>query len=316
MKLVQINASKISRLRSGGMLNVWMPKNYEELQKFVKTKRKYIVLGAMSNVIIPDDEMNAVIIRLNKMNKIYFEQDQENTKTSNVNFLYSTPIKVNINNEPKYHQNQSIQSNTNNKYRVIVDAGVYLKALAIECAKHSYSGLEFFYTIPGTVGGALFMNAGAHGKCTYDCVEWVKVMDLTGEIHTLWRKNIQYEYRSANIPSGWTILQASFFLDLADKNTIMSSMLQFQEYRRKTQPTDFTCGSTFKNPANTSAWKLIKSLSNSDLNWNLISMSSLHANFLHNKGASSNTIKKFILSIQQKVFQKHKILLDAEVVIL
>ena len=198
-------------------------------------------------------------------------------------------------------------------------AGVRLPRLSAYAAKLGLSGMEFFEGIPGTVGGGVVMNAGAHGSSTSQILETVTVLDLKkGIIENLTPTDIQFGYRLSSInPLEKIILSAKFRMAPDTEAAIKSRMREYNAARRKTQPIkDPSAGCTFRNPLeiNLPAGKILDTIGAK--NWKVGSacVSSLHANFIINTGiANSNDVCKLMKTMQDAVMEKYNVLLKPEI---
>lgn len=198
-------------------------------------------------------------------------------------------------------------------------AGARLPRLSANAAKLNLSGMEFFEGIPGTVGGAVVMNAGAHGSWTNQILVSVNILDLAdGKIKTLTPKDINFGYRQSSInPTKQIVLSARFRLASDTEAAIRSRMKEFNFARVNSQPIKQpSAGCTFRNPleVNKSAGKIIDELGLKNLSIGSAQISSVHANFIVNNGnASSHEICELITKVQDTVHEKYNILLKPEV---
>ncbi len=147
------------------------------------------------------------------------------------------------------------------------------------------AGLEFMVGIPGTVGGALRMNAGAYGSEISAVFETAKAVDLGGHLKDLSWSDMGFDYRHSDIPADWIFISAIFKGEPGDKHAIHARMTEIQEKREATQPVrERTGGSTFANPDGRSAWKLIDEAGCRGLRVGGAQVSEAHTNFLINTG--------------------------------
>ncbi|MEG1984089.1 MAG: UDP-N-acetylmuramate dehydrogenase [Oscillospiraceae bacterium] len=203
--------------------------------------------------------------------------------------------------------------------KVRCGAGKQLSFLCSECARQGLSGLEFAFGIPGTVGGAVFMNAGAYGGEMKDVVHSVTVLDKSGDIFELSNDQMNFKYRSSIAQSGeYVILDAEFSLSHKDRETIQSNMNELMQRRRDKQPLDMpSCGSTFKRPPGAFASKLIDECGLRGFSVGGAQVSEKHCGFVVNKGgASSDDILSLVEQIQTTVKQKTGFELECEIRIL
>ena len=133
---------------------------------------------------------------------------------------------------------------------VVADGGTMLPRFAVLCALSGLSGAEQLGGIPGTVGGALSMNAGAYGRSIGEIVEWVEIADFEGSIRRAAAREIRFAYRSAAFPVAGIVVRAAFRLRSAASDDVFALMKTLNEKRRAAQPWGArTFGSTFRNPA-------------------------------------------------------------------
>jgi UDP-N-acetylenolpyruvoylglucosamine reductase len=200
---------------------------------------------------------------------------------------------------------------------ITAGAGVRLKKLASMAGAAGIGGFEWMEGIPGNVGGALRMNAGAMGVETFDQVVRVTFLDEDGVIRTREREEIVSNYR--NVPE----LRRNFALQAVFKGkpdkpeNIRQRWDESREKRKATQPVMASAGCTFKNPEEIPAGKLIDSLGLKGTNVGRAAVSEVHGNFVVNQGgASAREILELIDSIQQKAEAEHGIELETEVKII
>ena len=198
-------------------------------------------------------------------------------------------------------------------------AGVRLPRLSAYAAKLSLSGMEFFEGIPGTVGGAVVMNAGAHGHSTNQILETITVLNLrNSSLEILTPKDIKFGYRISTInPAKQIVLSAKFRMVPDTEAAIRSRMKANNIARQSTQPIkDPSAGCTFKNPIelNLPAGKILDSIGAK--NWAIgeAKVSSIHANFIINSGnANSQDVCKLIGKMQETAFERYNVLLKPEI---
>lgn len=198
---------------------------------------------------------------------------------------------------------------------VRAEAGVASAKVARFCAEREFTGAEFLAGIPGTVGGALAMNAGAFGGETWKIVEAVETIDRRGERRLRRPEDFQIDYRKVAGPPGEWFVAAHFRLahgDTANGKTLIKSLLA---KRGVTQPTQLpNAGSVFKNPHGDHAARLIEACGLKGSCEGKACVSELHANFIVNQGgASANDIERLISRIQATVENLHGVTLEPEV---
>ena len=203
-----------------------------------------------------------------------------------------------------------------NGNKVIVGAGYNLTKLAMQTANKSLTGLEFASGIPGTIGGAVYMNAGAYKSDMGYVVESVKVLTPDLEIKTMINKELDYHYRSSFFQKNpnYTILQATIRLRRGTKEAIMSVIKDRLARRVASQPLEYpNAGSVFRNPENDFAGRLIEECGLKGFNINGAYVSEKHANFIVNKGnAKGKDIHNLIKKVKEEVKKKYNIELKVE----
>ncbi|MEM0908834.1 MAG: UDP-N-acetylmuramate dehydrogenase [Pseudomonadota bacterium] len=155
-------------------------------------------------------------------------------------------------------------------------------------ADASIAGLEFFRGIPGAIGGALKMNAGAYGGETKDRLISARAVDRDGKVHTLTNADFGFAYRHSSVPADFIFTEATFEGVPGDRATILKAMDEITDKREETQPVKSrTGGSTFKNPPGGKAWQLIDAAGCRGLIVGGAQMSELHCNFMLNLGSAT-----------------------------
>jgi UDP-N-acetylmuramate dehydrogenase len=265
--------------RTGGAAEVlFRPKDLADLKSFLEatpTDLPITLVGVGSNLLIRDKGVEGVVIKLGK------------------------PF-ANI---------------TIDDGLVTAGAGAMDVTVAFAAAEASLSGLEFLRGIPGTIGGALRMNAGAYGTEVADVLVSATAIDRDGVVHTLSAKEMGFSYRKSSVPSDWIFLSASFRGTPGDKTEIQEKMDAIQQAREDTQPMRVrTGGSTFKNPEGKKAWQLIEEAGCRGLTIGGASVSEKHCNFLINSGeATSQDLETLGETVKQKVLEKTGVDLQWEI---
>lgn len=202
---------------------------------------------------------------------------------------------------------------------LLAGAGVKLPRLSAYASKLGLSGMEFFEGIPGTIGGAIVMNAGAHGHSTNQILETVTVLNLKSlALEILTPKDIKFGYRISTInPKEQIVLSARFRMIPDTEEAIRSRMKENNLARLRTQPIkDPSAGCTFKNPIeiNLPAGKILEQLGAKNWSVGSAKVSSIHANFVINGGnATSQDVCSLIYKMQKITLEKHNILLKPEI---
>jgi UDP-N-acetylmuramate dehydrogenase len=199
-------------------------------------------------------------------------------------------------------------------YVVRAGSGVPCTQLARQCIRWSLGPSEFFAGIPGTVGGALAMNAGAHGGETWERVESVRTIDRSGEIHERAPSEYSVGYRSVRGPANEWFLEAILRFD-PDATASMDTLREMLERRKQTQPLGLpSCGSVFRNPPNDHAARLIEAAGLKGFKIGGAEVSEKHANFIINRDAATATdIEELIEHVRHSVIEAHGIELKHEV---
>jgi len=259
--------------------------NLKDLIKFLKKineNEKIFILGAGSNTLITDNLYNGVVIKLSK-------------DFNNISLLKDDII--------------------------IAGSGVLDKTLSEFALKNNLSGFEFLSCIPGTVGGGIRMNAGCFGKEFKDILLSIQAIDKKGNVITIPKNNIKFEYRKNDLSEDLIFLSASFKGINSNYNKIKNEMNKLKIEKERNQPTRIkTSGSTFKNPilqTKKKVWELIKESVPLDKKFGDACISEKHCNFFVNKGnASFDYMVKLINFVAKNVLEKTGISLEKEIKIL
>ena len=195
------------------------------------------------------------------------------------------------------------------------EVGVASPAFARFSARKNLSGAEFLAGIPGTIGGALAMNAGCNGMETWEIVNAVEVIDRQGKKKIRYPKDYQIAYRSVSVFTDEFFLAGHFQLQPGAKEESLEKIRALLAYRTATQPTNEpSCGSVFRNPSDDYAARLIESCGLKGLKIGGAQVSTKHANFIVNEGhATAADIETLIKKISDTVFKTYRIQLIREV---
>jgi len=198
--------------------------------------------------------------------------------------------------------------------QVQAGAGVPCTQLARQCIRWELGPSEFFAGIPGTVGGALAMNAGAHGGETWERVESVRTIDRSGQLHERTPNEYDIDYRSVSGPVNEWFLEATFRFD-PDVTPSMEEMRAMLERRKSTQPLGLpSCGSVFRNPPGDYSARLIEAAGLKGYRIGGAEVSTKHANFIINRSDSSAAdIEALIEHVRRTVLNVHGVSLEHEV---
>lgn len=197
--------------------------------------------------------------------------------------------------------------------------GTFTPKLADVCAEKSLSGLEFLAGIPGTVGGAIYMNAGLRDTSIGDYLQSV-VITADGKTFSLTNREMKFAYRTSILQKhkNWIVSSATFKLRREDKAKIYALMDELRSYRGRTQPLGtYNAGSIFKNPKQAFAGQLIDAAGLKGLKIGGAKVSEKHCNFLVNTGkAKASDMAKLINKVQRTVYGKFGITLEPEIKII
>ncbi|HUI06696.1 MAG TPA: UDP-N-acetylmuramate--L-alanine ligase [Verrucomicrobiae bacterium] len=201
--------------------------------------------------------------------------------------------------------------------QIIACAGAPLKVIVTAAAKHGLGGLEFMEGIPGSLGGALRMNAGAMGRQIFDVVEWVRYISYSGEIYDAEGRNLPVTYRSCPVFETHIALCAILRGVKAEKKSIDNRLRAFARRRWSSQPARPSAGCIFKNPTTIPAGRLIEELGLKGMVVGGARVSEVHGNFIVNEGkASAGDVLELIAAIRERARKERGIELEPEVMIL
>ncbi|WP_192180848.1 UDP-N-acetylmuramate dehydrogenase [Mesorhizobium amorphae] len=245
---------KITWFRAGGLAEaLFQPADEEDLAEFLRAVPEDVplmVVGVGSNLLVRDGGIAGFVVRLSA--KGFGEAE----------VIGPTSIKA--------------------------GAATPDKRVAAVAYEAGIGGFHFYHGIPGAVGGALRMNAGANGVETRERVVEVRALDRKGNLHMLSNADMGYAYRHTSAPSGLIFTSATFEGTLQDQAEIRAAMDAVQNHRETVQPIrEKTGGSTFKNPEGTSAWKEIDKAGCRGLMIGGAQMSPMHCNFMINTGTAT-----------------------------
>lgn len=199
---------------------------------------------------------------------------------------------------------------------VVAEAGVALARVAQEVARAALSGLEFASGIPGTVGGAVVMNAGAYGGEVGDALQWADVLLPEGEIRRFAAGELGFSYRHSIVPEvGGIVLQAAFALEPGEEGAIRSRMESLRQARAQKQPLEYpSAGSVFKRPEGHFAGKLIMDAGLSGKMVGGAQVSEKHCGFIVNRGgALASDVRSLMREVQAEVERQFGVRLEPEV---
>lgn len=207
----------------------------------------------------------------------------------------------------------------NNQVEVITDSGVPIGLLAQKLLNLEITGFEEISGIPGTMGGAITMNAGAHGKELKDITEKVIAMDFNGKIHEFTKEQCEFQYRKSKfIDERYIILQIVLKLEKGKKENIKQKMEEYSKYRKEKQPIEYpSAGSTFKRGKDYITAQLIDQAGLKGYSIGDAQVSEKHAGFIINKGnATAKDVLELVKYITEKVYEKFgkKIKLEIQII--
>lgn len=196
------------------------------------------------------------------------------------------------------------------------ESGVGLPTLARQCVLRGASGLEWAATVPGTVGGAVVGNAGAHGSDTAASLRLATILQGNGEIREWSNADLKFSYRKSALKNGGraVALSAEFALTRGDPDELQMRVETFLAHRRRTQPPGASIGSMFKNPPGDYAGRLIEAAGLKGMRIGKAEISPIHANFFVNLGgATTRDVYSLIALAQSKVREKFGVELELEI---
>ena len=199
---------------------------------------------------------------------------------------------------------------------VTAGAGALDQRVAQEAQRAGLAGLEFLIGIPGTIGGAVRMNAGAFGGETKDRLLWAEALDRQGRLHYLDAAELNFAYRRSSLPKDWIVTRAAFRGEPGPPEEILARMNRIRAEREAAQPLRVaTGGSTFKNPPGHKAWQLIDAAGCRGLRLGAAMVSEKHCNFLINLGsASAADLERLGEMVRERVRDHSGVELEWEVV--
>ncbi|MBE6934307.1 MAG: UDP-N-acetylmuramate dehydrogenase [Ruminococcaceae bacterium] len=274
--------AKHTSFRIGGAAGVMaFPKNTEELAGILKTcdslSVRYCILGAGTNVLAPDAGISGIVICLKDA-------------LDGMEQLDATHIRV--------------------------AAGVTMTRAAVFASNLALSGMEFAHGIPGTVGGGVYMNAGAYGGEICQICSSVDVMDATGKITSYSPEQMEFSYRHSVLEdTGGIVVSATFALTPGDKEEIKAKMRELMAKRSASQPLDLpSAGSAFKRPANGYAAAMIDQCGLRGFQIGGAAISTKHAGFAVNTGgATAEDVKALLAEVSDRVFRQFSVRLEPEI---
>jgi UDP-N-acetylmuramate dehydrogenase len=264
--------------RAGGPAEVlFRPADTEDLAAFLKALPADVpvtVLGVGSNLLVRDGGVKGVVIRLMRG---------------------FTAIAVEGN-------------------ELLAGAGTPDLNVALTARDHALAGLEFLSGIPGTIGGAIAMNAGAYGGELAEVLISAEAVDRAGTIHRIAAAELAFSYRHSKAPADWIFTSARLRAQPGDQLAIVRRIAEIDAVRTESQPRSRTGGSTFVNPPGHKAWELIDRAGCRGLRIGEAQVSEKHCNFLINLGAATATdLEELGEEVRRRVLAQSGIRLDWEI---
>jgi UDP-N-acetylmuramate dehydrogenase len=290
-ELLQLNIGKVKEqepmsnhttIKIGGPADIFVePTSIENLEKLMKLilefNLQWRAIGRGSNLLVSDNGIEGVVIKLGG----------------------------------------GIDSLELNDQQITVGGGHSLVSLATMMSKKGYSGLEFASGIPGSVGGAVYMNAGAHGSDISKILKKARILFDDGTIGWLSNEEMEFSYRTSVLQKKkpGVVLEAVFQLTSGEKNQIVSEMQKNKDYRRDTQPYNYPCaGSIFRNPLPNYAGKLIEVAGLKGFSIGGAKISEMHGNFIVNAGnATAKDVLDLIDHVKKTIYDLYEIKMETEV---
>ena len=268
----------------GGVADVIaIPESMKELQLLIEFLRKeyikYYIIGRGTNLLVSDDGIRGCVVKIS-----------------------SALSKIKVTNQ-----------------RMEIEAGALMVQVADAALNNSLVGFEPLSGIPGTIGGAIAMNAGAYGKSISDFVLACDVLDENGKILTLSRRELDFSYRHSIIEEkGYIVLKVYLEFEKGDEEVISKNMNQYRDLRKANQPLEYpSAGSIFKKPEGTHASILIEESNLKGESVGDAEVSTKHSGFIINKGkAKAQEVYKLINKIKDKIKTYYNINLELEIKLL
>ena len=278
--------SKYTSFKIGGPAECFVKiKTVEQLKSILKYTNendvKLTIIGNGSNILVSDDGIKGIVVKIEIDNLEIKIQDK--------------------------------------KALITVGSGVKLGLLAQKCLKQEITGFEFASGIPGTIGGAIRMNAGAHGSEMKDIVKTVTYVDRNGEIHKIKNNQAEFEYRKSLFShNDYIIVETEIELEKGNTNEIKEKMTEYANFRKEKQPIEYpNAGSTFKRGTDFITAKLIDECGLKGYQIGGAQISEKHAGFIINKdNATAKDVIKLMEYTKEHVYEKFGKTIEAEIEIL
>lgn len=277
---------KHTTFKTGGpaecLIKIDKEESLKEILKFVNQNEIPVtIIGNGSNILVSDNGIKGITLKI-QLEKINIQEKNENIQ-------------------------------------IIVGAGEKLGKLAQVCLQQEITGLEELSGIPGTIGGAVRMNAGAHGKEMKDIVKCVRCIDYQGNEREFSNKEMKFEYRKSRLKEeNYIVTEVEMILEKGEKEEIKEKMEEYAKYRKEKQPIEYpSAGSTFKRGNDFITAKLIDEAGLKGYSIGGAEVSTKHSGFIINKGnAITQDILELVKYVEDEVYKKFnkKIELEIEVI--
>ncbi len=296
---------KYTTFKVGGpaecLIKISSKKDLKEILKFANENNIQItVLGNGSNVLVQDKGIKGITLII-KIEKIEIENQAENLN----------------NNKGKNKEENS--GNNNTKVKIKLGAGEKIAKVGIKFSKEGLTGFEEISGIPGTIGGAVRMNAGAHGREMKDVIKTVKCLDYYGNEKTFTNEEMNFGYRTSILKTEkYIVTEVEIELDKGNSEEIKEKMDMYKEKRKNSQPLEYpSAGSTFKRGEDFITAKLIDEAGLKGTKVGDAEVSRKHGGFIINKGnATASDILELVQIIKNKIYEKYQKKIELEVEVL
>ncbi len=279
--------SRHASLKLGGRVDALaMPESEDQLEVLVRRLKEnhilFLPVGNLTNILVRDGGYRGILISLRGLDRVMCSPAEEG------------------------------------RFWIAAQAGAALGRIVGLAAERELTGLEFCAGIPGSVGGAVWMNAGAFGTEIKDVLVSVTVIDGEGKKKTLRREEIAFAYRKSNLPENAVICGACFALSKGHSGQIRDRMAEILKWRQEKHPLQYpSAGSVFKNLPGLPAGRLLEEMGLKGRRLGDVQISKKHANFMINKGqGTASDMVKLIRLVQEAVQKERGLFLETEVVII
>lgn len=277
----EVPMKKYTTFKIGGnaetLINITTIKDLQKILKELKNE-KIFILGNGSNILVSDEGIKGTVLKI-EIDEFKIEEKDE-------------------------------------KKLITVGAGCKLGEISHKLARKEIEGLEFAAGIPGTIGGAIKMNAGAHGMEMKDVIKTITYVSRDGEIHKISNKEAQFEYRKSMFSEkNYIIVEAEIELKKGNKEEIQRKMQEYLNFRKDKQPIEYpSAGSTFKRGTDFITAKLIDECGLKGYQIGGAQISEKHAGFIINKNnATAKDVEELIEYTKEKVYEKFNKKIETEI---